>query len=108
MPPNLLAHYFYLWELTAVRQAIETAWIPVSVRRTFVEVPDMRQKPVAAGSPTGFWRMYSGPARRGPRLRGQRHATGTSACRRSEQPPRQGAIDRSAGDGVAVAAARSP
>jgi hypothetical protein len=25
MPPNLLAHYFYLWEPTVVRQAIETA-----------------------------------------------------------------------------------
>ena len=38
MPPNLLAHYCYLWEPTAVRQAIETAWISASVRRTFVEV----------------------------------------------------------------------
>ena len=38
MPPKLLAHYFYLWELAAVRQAIETAWISASVRRTFVEV----------------------------------------------------------------------
>jgi adenylate cyclase len=33
-----LAHYLYLWEATAVRQAIETAWISASVRRTFVEV----------------------------------------------------------------------
>src|SRR6516164_8715147 len=38
MPPNLLAHYLYLWELTAVRQAVETAWISGSVRRTFVEL----------------------------------------------------------------------
>ena len=30
MPPNLLAHYPYLWELTAVQQAIETAWISAS------------------------------------------------------------------------------
>jgi hypothetical protein len=30
MPPNLLAHYLYLCELTAVRQAIETAWISAS------------------------------------------------------------------------------
>ena len=30
MPPNLLAHYFYLWETTVVRQAIETAWISAS------------------------------------------------------------------------------
>jgi hypothetical protein len=38
MPPNLLAHYLYLWELTAVRQAVETAWISASVRRTFIEL----------------------------------------------------------------------
>jgi hypothetical protein len=38
MPPNLLAHYCYLWEPTAVRQAVETAWISASVRRTSVEV----------------------------------------------------------------------
>ena len=38
MPPNLLAHYFCLWELTAVRQAFETAWISASVRRTFIEL----------------------------------------------------------------------
>jgi len=38
MPPNLLAHYLYLWELTAVRQAFETAWISASVRRTFIEL----------------------------------------------------------------------
>src|SRR6516165_10471137 len=38
MPPNLLAHYLYLWELTAVRQAVETAWISGSVRRTFIEL----------------------------------------------------------------------
>jgi hypothetical protein len=38
MPPNLLAHYCYQWEPSAVRQAVETAWISVSVRRTFVEV----------------------------------------------------------------------
>jgi hypothetical protein len=30
MPPNLLAHYFYLWEPAVVRQAIETAWISAS------------------------------------------------------------------------------
>jgi len=30
MPPNLLAHYFYLWEPTVVQQAIETAWTSVS------------------------------------------------------------------------------
>src|SRR5262249_40372452 len=30
MPPNLLAHYPYLWEPTVVRQAIETAWISAS------------------------------------------------------------------------------
>src|ERR1700756_4080703 len=30
MPPNLLAHYFYLWETTVVWQAIETAWISAS------------------------------------------------------------------------------
>ena len=35
--PNLLADYFYLWEPT-VRQAIETAWISASVRRTFIEL----------------------------------------------------------------------
>src|SRR5215469_5942423 len=29
-PPNLLAHYPYLWEPTVVRQAIETAWISAS------------------------------------------------------------------------------
>ena len=38
MPPNLLAHYLYLWELTAVRQPVETAWISPSVRRTFIEL----------------------------------------------------------------------
>ena len=38
MPPNLLAHYLYLWELTAVRQVLETAWISASVRRTFTEL----------------------------------------------------------------------
>src|SRR6516165_1789434 len=38
MPPNLSAHYLYLWELTAVRQAVETAWISASVRRTFIEL----------------------------------------------------------------------
>jgi hypothetical protein len=38
MRPNLLAHYLYLWELTAVRQAVETAWISTSVRRTFIEL----------------------------------------------------------------------
>ena len=38
MPPNLLAHYFYLWEPTVVRQAIEPAWTSASVRRTFVEL----------------------------------------------------------------------
>src|SRR5215469_9469161 len=38
MPPNLSEHYLYLWELTAVRQAAETAWISASVRRTFIEV----------------------------------------------------------------------
>jgi hypothetical protein len=27
-----------LWELTPVRQAVETAWISASVRRTFVEL----------------------------------------------------------------------
>ena len=36
--PNLLAHYLYLWGTTVVQQAIETAWISASVRRTFVEV----------------------------------------------------------------------
>ena len=36
--PNLLAHYLYLWELTAIRQAVETAWISASVRRTFIEL----------------------------------------------------------------------
>src|SRR5262252_295679 len=30
MPPNLLAHYPYLWEPTVVRQAIDTAWISAS------------------------------------------------------------------------------
>ena len=30
MPPNLLAHYPYLWEPTVVRQAIETAWSSAS------------------------------------------------------------------------------
>jgi catalase len=30
MPPNLLAHYLYLWETTVVRQAIETARASVS------------------------------------------------------------------------------
>ena len=30
MPPNLLADYLYLWETTAVRQAIETARTSVS------------------------------------------------------------------------------
>src|SRR5215831_1068633 len=29
-PPNLLAHYPYLWEITVVQQAIETAWISAS------------------------------------------------------------------------------
>ena len=38
MPPNLLAHYFYLWEPTVVWQAIETVWTSASVRRTFVEL----------------------------------------------------------------------
>src|SRR6516162_10213254 len=38
MPPNLLAHYLYLWELTAVRQALETALVSASVRRTFIEL----------------------------------------------------------------------
>jgi hypothetical protein len=38
MPPNLLAHYCYLWKPTAVQQAVETAWISSSVRWTFVEV----------------------------------------------------------------------
>src|SRR5215469_9934484 len=38
MPPNLLAQYLCLWELTAVRQAVETAWISASVRRTFIEL----------------------------------------------------------------------
>ena len=33
MPSNLLAHYFYLWEPTVVRQAIETAWISASSGR---------------------------------------------------------------------------
>jgi hypothetical protein len=28
----------FLWELTAVRQAVETAWISASVRRTFIEL----------------------------------------------------------------------
>ena len=39
----------------------------------------------------------SGPACRGPRLRGRRHARGTSACRRSEQPSRPGASIARAG-----------
>src|SRR5215472_596696 len=30
MPPNLLAHYPYLWEPTVVWQAIDTAWISPS------------------------------------------------------------------------------
>ena len=38
MPPNLLAHYFYLWEPTVVRQTIETARTSASVSRTFVEL----------------------------------------------------------------------
>ena len=38
MPPNLLAHYPYLWEPTVARQAIETAWTSVPSGRTFVEV----------------------------------------------------------------------
>jgi hypothetical protein len=38
MPPNLLAHYFYLWEPTVVRQNIETARTSASVSRTFVEL----------------------------------------------------------------------
>ena len=35
-PPNLLAHYLYLWELTGVRQAVETAWISGSVTSTIL------------------------------------------------------------------------
>src|SRR5215469_8753125 len=38
MPPNLLAHYPYLWEPTVVRQAVETARISASVRRTFIQL----------------------------------------------------------------------
>src|SRR6516162_1519676 len=38
MPPNLLAQYLYLWKLTAVRQALETAWVSASVRQTFIEL----------------------------------------------------------------------
>ena len=40
--------------------------------------------------------------------RGRRPATGTSACRRFEQPSRRDAIDRSGKVGDALAAARSP
>jgi hypothetical protein len=36
--PESVGTLFYLWELTAVRQAIETAWISGSVRRTFLGV----------------------------------------------------------------------
>jgi hypothetical protein len=36
--PNLLADYLYLWEITVVRQAIETATISVSSGGDFVEL----------------------------------------------------------------------
>jgi hypothetical protein len=49
-----LAHYLYLWELTAVPQAVETAWISASVRRTFIELL------VPAGSSSRF--SACGPA----------------------------------------------
>jgi hypothetical protein len=32
-PPNLLAHYPYLWEPTVVQQAVETAWISAYIHR---------------------------------------------------------------------------
>src|SRR6516164_3054666 len=55
MRPNLLAHYLYLWELTAVRQAVETGWISVSVRRTFIEllVPAGSSSSLGQGSQLG-------------------------------------------------------
>src|SRR5262249_17734017 len=60
MPPNLLAHYPYLWEPTVVRQAVKTAWISASVRRTFIELL------VPAGSSSSFlWICIAG---RHPRL----------------------------------------
>ena len=55
MPPNLLAHYLYLWELTAVRQAVETAWISASVRRTFIEL----LVPAGSSSSLGQGRLKS-------------------------------------------------
>jgi hypothetical protein len=42
-----------------------------------------------------------------PMSEGRTAGRGTSACRRSGQPARPDAIDRSAGDGAAVTAARS-
>ena len=53
------------------------------------------------------FRGIAGVAGGGPRLRRRRHARDASACRRSEQPSRPGAINRSGGDGAAVIAARS-
>ena len=59
MPPNLLAHYCYLWKPTAVRQAVETAWISASVRVGQLTVRcelDTGQYPKGAlSSPTLRW-----------------------------------------------------
>ena len=52
MPPNLLAHYFYLWEPTVVRQTIETARTFASVSRTFVEL--LCQQDSVFALPKGF------------------------------------------------------
>jgi GNAT superfamily N-acetyltransferase len=56
MPPNLLANYLYLWELTAVRQAVETGWISASVRRTCIEllVPAGSSSSLGQGGPRAW------------------------------------------------------
>ena len=84
IPPNLLAHYLYLWELTALGQAIETALISASVRRTFIELL------VPAGSSS------SRPA--DPDLRNQDLATiwlSAPECHPATRPENRAAILRS-------------
>ena len=88
MPPNLLAHYLYLWELTAIQQAIETAWISASVRRTFIEllVPAGSSSSLGAGE----WGARDGrPDRNGHRAGSpNRKPAGTGTFRWSWQARR--------------------
>jgi hypothetical protein len=64
--PNLLAHYFYLWETTVVWQAIETAWVSASLGGSYWS----QQRQLAASHDTpdkehGMIRP-EGRSRRGP------------------------------------------